>query len=205
VTAGTTPDFPGISTIEDFAVAVGQLPGLPHAGFAATSEPAAALTKGHDDSADGDEMQPREYRASPAWTLFVAAEAVVFLAMGLFMITEFFLPPQAGTRPGSLVLGLIPLVIGAAAGAEAFFGRKLLVTDDGLRGFVNFRRLVIPWSSVRSFTVEYERRSHTYVARVTLDNGEQVSLMQPRYRRERVERFVAELTEALREHHEQAR
>jgi hypothetical protein len=148
-------------------------------------------------------MQTREYRLSASILLCVGA-AVLCLALGLFLVIDFFFPPHAGARPARLVFGFLSLLFAAAVGAQGIFGRKLVVTDDGLRGFQDWHRLVIPWSSVRAFTVKYASKSRTYMAYVTLDNGKQVPLGDPSYKRERVERFAAELTEALREHREQA-
>jgi hypothetical protein len=134
--------------------------------------------------------------------LLYAVATVVCLAGCLFLVIAFFLPP-AGAHPARLVFGFLFLLVAALAGAEGSCGGKLVATDDGLRGFQSWHRLVIPWSSVRSFTVKYDARSHTYLAYVTLDNGRQVPLGDPRYSRVRVERFAAELTEAFHEHREQ--
>jgi hypothetical protein len=149
-------------------------------------------------------MQTRKYRRNPASTLLYAAFTVLCLAGGLFLVIAFFLPP-AGSHPPELVFALLLLLSAALGATQVIFGRDVLVvTDDGLRGFQLVRWLVIPWSSVHSFTVKYSARSNTYLAYVTLDSGKRVPLGEPKHGPERVERFAAELTEALREHREQA-
>jgi hypothetical protein len=149
-------------------------------------------------------MQTREYRRNLAATLLLVGIAVLFLAVGLFLIIAFFFPPHAGARPARLVFGLLALPLAAVSGAAGILGRRLLlVTEDGLCVSQTFRRRVIPWSSVRSFTVEWSNW-RWYVVYVMLNNGEQVLLGDPRYGQERAEWFAAELTEALREHRGQA-
>ena len=125
---------------------------------------------------------------------------MLFLASGLFMVIGFFFLPPAEAHRARLVFGLLLLLLAAAFGVEGFLGRKLLVTDDGLHRFRNWHRTVIPWSSVRSFTVKYVgSKSHLYLTFVTLDNGKQVPLGESSSKKERVERFAAELTALLRE------
>jgi hypothetical protein len=74
---------------------------------------------------------------------------------------------------------------------------KLLVTDDGLRGFQDLHPLVIPWSSVQSISVDYKAaRQVVWVAWVTLGNGERVPPEPTQGTREHVGRITAELTAA---------
>jgi hypothetical protein len=104
--------------------------------------------------------------------------------------------------------GFIPVIWGAVcltvlvAFVVPWVGAPLVVTDEGIRGFINYHRMRIPWSSVRSFEIRDLQGLEQATSVVVLhsNNGKQILLPCTRGNPAHAEAIAEELRQAHREH-----
>jgi hypothetical protein len=119
-------------------------------------------------------MERLEYRSPARVGGLVSVWSLIFVGLAVVVVGALTLRHSGILL---IVLGVVGLVL-LVGYVLPLIATPLVVTDAGIHGFMVWRRMLIPWSSVRSFEVRDPRgRDHPLsVVVVHLNNGKQFTL-----------------------------